>query len=108
MKNKNKTKNKKHAAVDDKIDDKNARKMTDFWALKTVKCSDPDKNPSNLSGTATPDAKFKNQGMLHDDKSGENSIQVKILGPNLQPTKGIMMSGFSDWPDGTTSARSSQ
>ena len=107
MKTKNKTKNKKHAAVDDKSD-KDARKMTDFWALKTEKCSDPDKIPSKLSGTATPDAKFKPQGMLHDEKSGENSIQVKTLGQNFQPTKGIKMSGFSDWTDGTSSARSSQ
>ena len=82
--------------------------MTDFWAPKTEKCSDPDKIPSKLSGTATPDAKFKTQGMLHDEKSGENSIQVKTLGQNFQPTKGIKMSGFSDWTDGTSSARSSQ
>ena len=108
MKNKNKTNNKKHAAAFDKIDVKNTRKMTDFWALKTEKCSDPDKNPSKMSGTATPDAKFKPQGILHDVKSGENSTKVKLVGQKLQPTKGIMMSGHSDWPDGTASARSSQ
>ena len=64
IKTKNKNKNKKKAA-----EEQNARKVTEFWAPKSEKSSDPQesqKTLSILSGTAIPDTQTQHQGSLCD------------------------------------------
>ena len=107
LKTKNTPKTKKKAATEDKID-KNARKLTEFWALKTEKCSDPKNYTPNTSGTANPDLIFQDLGLLQNSQSGESLLRVKTVGPDTQPNKGIILGEFSDWPDGTRCDRSSQ
>ena len=64
VKTKNKNKNKKKAA-----EEQNARKVTEFWAPKSEKSSDPQesqKTLSILSGTAIPDTRTQHQESLRD------------------------------------------
>ena len=104
---KNTPKTKKKAATENKID-KNARKLTEFWALKTENCSDPQNYTPDKSGIANPDLIFQDLGLLQNAKSGETLLQVKTVGSDTQPDKGINRGEFSDWPDGTRCDRSSQ